>query len=55
MKALEILTDTSVKGVSVSPGDIVEVDDADGRLLMSYGLARPVCEKKTNKKQEGDI
>ena len=40
-----IQADTAIKGVPVYHGDILDVDDADYRILASYQLAKPYVEE----------
>lgn len=46
---IRILADTSIKGAPAFTGDICEVDDADGNLLISYKLAEPAKEDEPRK------
>jgi len=44
MIKVEIQANTAIKGVPVYCGDILDVDDADYRILASYQLAKPYIE-----------
>ena len=44
MIKVEIQVNTAIKGVPVYYGDILNVDDADYRILASYQLAKPYIE-----------
>ena len=44
MIKVEIQANTAIKGVPVYHGDILDVDDADYRILASYQLAKPYIE-----------
>ena len=44
MIKVEIQANTAIKGVPVYYGDILDVDDADYRVLASYQLAKPYVE-----------
>ena len=44
MIKVEIQANTAIKGVPVYYGDILDVDDADYRVLHSYQLAKPYVE-----------
>jgi len=44
MIKVEIQANTAIKGVPVYCGDILDVDDADYRVLASYQLAKPYVE-----------
>ena len=44
MIKVEIQANTAIKGVPVYCGDILDVDDADYRILASYQLAKPYVE-----------
>lgn len=41
---IKIIADTSIKGVPAYGGDIIDVDEADGRILISYKLAATYIE-----------
>ena len=41
---VRILKNTSVKGEPCSPGEVMDLDDADAGILISYGMAEPVKE-----------
>ena len=45
MIKVEIQANTAIKGVPVYHGDILDVDDADYRILASYQLAKPYVEE----------
>ena len=45
MIKVEIQANTAIKGVPVYHGDILDVDDADYRILASYQLAKPYIEE----------
>ena len=45
MVKVEIQANTAIKGVPVYHGDILDVDDADYRILASYQLAKPYIEE----------
>ena len=44
MIKVEIQANTAIKGVPAYCGDILDVDDADYRVLASYQLAKPYIE-----------
>ena len=44
MIKVEIQANTAIKGVPVYHGDILDIDDADYRILASYQLAKPYVE-----------
>jgi len=44
MIKVEIQANTAIKGVPAYCGDILDVDDADYRVLASYQLAKPYVE-----------
>jgi len=44
MIKVEIQANTAIKGVPVYCGDILDIDDADYRILASYQLAKPYIE-----------
>jgi len=44
MIKVRIQANTAIKGVPVYYGDILDVDDADYRILASYQLAKPYIE-----------
>ena len=44
MIKVEIQANTAIKGVPAYCGDILDVDDADYRILASYQLAKPYVE-----------
>ena len=44
MVKVEIQANTAIKGVPIYCGDILDVDDADYRILASYQLAKPYIE-----------
>ena len=52
MVKVEIQANTAIKGVPVYYGDILDVDDADYRILASYQLAKPYVEKLEEVKKE---
>ena len=52
MIKVKIQADTAIKGVPVYHGDILDVDDADYRILASYQLAKPYIEKLEEVKKE---
>lgn len=41
---IEILRRTTVTGAVVLPGDVVDVTDRDGRLLIGMGKAQPAMD-----------
>jgi len=52
MIKVRIQANTAIKGVPVYCGDILDVDDADYRILASYQLAKPYIEKLEEVKKE---
>ena len=52
MIKVRIQADTAIKGVPVYCGDILDIDDADYRVLASYQLAKPYIEKLEEVKKE---
>lgn len=67
MMRIEILRETSISGRPVRVGEVVEVSDSDGRLLIGMKKAQPAPEvlfcpprkpstkrRKTNDSQSGD-
>jgi len=45
MRKVRVLANIGIKDTHVSQGEIVEVDDADYRLLKSYALVEDVVEE----------
>ena len=45
MIKVRMQANTAIKGVPVYYGDILDVDDADYRILASYQLAKPYIEE----------
>jgi len=52
---VEILQNISIKGVPANAGDILEIDDADYRMLLSYQLVKPYEEKSIEDDIEDSI
>ena len=55
MIKVRMQANTAIKGVPVYCGDILDVDDADYRVLASYQLAKPYIEKLEEVKKEVKI
>ena len=55
MIKVKIQVNTAIEGVPAYCGDILDVDDADYRILASYQLAKPYVEKLEEVKKEVKI
>jgi len=55
MIRVEIQSNTALRGVPVYVGDILEIDEADYKVLANYQLAKPYVEPEVKLEEKKEV